>query len=399
MFLITMALNLRKKIMKKAIILTLVFVLTFAMSGVTAIAETEGGYGGDEEVIAGFDRSEGGSVPPVIKAKWEMNNFEGTNSIGEMLAGIASTYPLDDDLVADNAQFMPPGAWGDYKDIYVCAIATDDEGVDDISAVYADLFYPEHIALGPGHEDYGCGEQHGLEIQLEELPLEVGYPLFCENIRTNHPLLVGFNEGYNYDEICGEEGELQKLTARVYCKYTSLKWEDPAGSYLVQAHAVDKAGTDSEPFFNFFEYLPWTSFEVDFDDVYYGDVRQDIHKIVSGDKTFEPGDGLPTVRNTGNTRLNMTVWQDDMGLGQTENGDVWWNVTWDARVSSAADFAIYEPFQEDVVLDRTLELSETEEMDFSILVTKFPLGSGDEGYYSGDMTLGAIYAPFLGCSD
>lgn len=372
--------------MKKTIYtLSIVTMLTLALSPVVVVADT---------IDTGFTRSEGGSIAPIIKAKWEMNVTD------ESFDNIESTSPLDDDLMSAYPQFMPPGVWGDYKEIYVCAIATDPEGVSDISAVYADIFFPENIALGPCHEDEGgCGLQHGYEIQLVEVGFDDAYELFCENIRSNHPTLVGFNTGYDYDEICGEEGELMKQTAKVYCKHTSLKWEDPAGLYNVQAHAVDKAGTDSEAFFNTFEYLPLTDFEVDFTNVNYGEVRQNIHKIISGNKTFNVQDNKPTVRNTGNTRLNMTIWQDDMGLGKTVNGGEWWNVEWDARVSSYAEFAVYEPYEEGVVLDNTLDLSCTEEMDFSILVSKFPLNTGTpEGGYTGEMILGAVYTDFLDCN-
>ncbi|MFH1412880.1 MAG: hypothetical protein ABIG10_02525, partial [bacterium] len=191
-------------------------------------------------------------------------------------------------------------------------------------------------------------------------------------------------------------------TAALYCKYTSLKWEDPAGMYEVRVHAVDLASTAGEPLVNEFEYLPLTSFEVDFANVNYGEVRQGIHKIVSGDRTWDPydpsygGGETPTVRNTGNTRLNMTIWQDDMGLGKTVNGGEWWNVEWDARVSSYADFTVFDPYEVDVVLSDTLELSHTEEMDFSILVNKFPL---EWDNFGGEMILGAEYTKFLICDN
>ena len=143
--------------------------------------------------------------------------------------------------------------------------------------------------------------------------------------------LPTFNAGYDYDEICAPDGELMKETAKVYCKHTFLKWEDPAGDYRVQVHAADKFGVDSVPLNNTFYYRPLTAFETDFTSVAYGDVKLDTHKIINGDLTFGTSD-KPTVRNVGNTRLQMTVWQDDMGLGKTINGDEWWNVSWDARV-------------------------------------------------------------------
>ncbi len=348
--------------MKKAIYgFAILAMLSFLIAPVSQAVATANGSGDTQTVTTEFTRSSAGGDAPIIKVKWEMN---------KNYSDIDLTSPLDDDADEVGAQFMPPGAWGAEKNIWVCAIATDPDGVDDINAVYADIYYPTDIALGPGHEDDGCGQQHGLEIELLELDKDTGYNLFCNNIRNNQPELPTFNPDYNYDEICAQDGELMKETAKVYCKYTNLKWEDPAGDYKVVVHAADKAGLDSQPLVNYFEYLPLTAFEIDFDNVDYGNVKLNTHKIINGNLTW--GDGIPSVRNIGNTRLNMTVSQDDMGLGQTTNGDTWWNVQWDARVGSEAQFKVYDPYQT-VVLDDTLELSQMNEMDFSILVKKFPL--------------------------
>lgn len=340
-----------------------------------------------EEVDTGMTMSLPGGEAPVIKAKWEMNRY----SMGA------------DDSWKSGAQFTPPGEWGKYKEIMVCAVAMDPDGApgpegEDLT-VYADIFYPTDKALGRCHKDWdgGCGQQHGLEIEMAAMSKLDGYDLLCNNIRRDNWNLVKFNEGYDYEEICNRDtGELMKETALVYCKYTDLKWEDPAGDYRVDVHAVDKAGARSNQLTNYFKYLPLTAFEVDFEKVAYGNVKLNTHKIVSGDLVFNPGDGKPTVRNVGNTQLNMTVKQDDMGLGKTENGTVSWNVRWDARVGSNAAFAVYEPYQR-VTLDDVLGLSCVDEMDFSIEVFKFPYGTGIEGQYTGELWLGAVYADFMSC--
>ena len=391
---------LKEKIMKKAFyVFTIVSMAMFTFSPVVVGAEIcDGGCPEDpstntETLSTGFTRSEAGGEAPIIKAKWEMLPEGEWNEECDDCDNITGELKADDSC-EEGAQFWPTGEWGTNKTLYVCAIATDPEGVDDINAVYADIFYPEGIALGPGHDDYGCGEQHGYEIQLQELYKAHGIDLFCNKIRNWNNNLPTFNPDYNYEEICAEDGELQKETARVYCKYTTLKWEDPAGDYRVQVHAVDKAGVDSERLMNYFRYLPLTAFEVDFDHVDYGNVKLNTHKIINGNLTW--GDQVPSVRNVGNTRLNMTVWQDDMGLGQTTNGTTWWNVEWDGRVGSDGQWVVYDPF-ETVTLDKTLELSQMNEMDFSILINKFPLDTGSAGFYSGDMTLGAEYENFLSC--
>ena len=393
--------------MKKALYTLTIFSL-FALSIAPALAvETDGCGDGTcvdlpgtatSSVSTGFQRSIGGGDNPIIKAKWEMLPWEGWNETCDDCGDVSGM--IADDSCEPGAQFAPTGEWDTYKEIYVCAIATDPDGVSDIDAVYADVFYPENIALGPMHSnDEGCGEQHGYEIELQVMDKEAGYDLFCDNIYNDNYNLPTFNEGYNYEEICAQDGELMKETAYVYCKYTHLKWEDPAGDYRVQVHAADVAGLDSVRLENYFEYLPLTAFEVDFTSVNYDNVKLNTHKIINGDLTWGPNadkDILPSVRNVGNTRLVMTVWQDDMGLGQTVNGDQWWNVQWDARVGSDAEFAVFDPFVT-TELETPLELSQMNEMDFSILVKKFPLDTGLDGFYDGQMVLGAVDTDFLEC--
>jgi hypothetical protein len=349
------------------------------------------------EVGTGFTRIEGTGAAPVVKVKWEMLPRDEWNDTCDDCGQVEAKKVRADDSCKPGAQFDPPGEWGAMKKIYVCAIAMDEDGLSDINAVYSDIFYPEKIALGPGHEDVGCGEQHGYEIQLHRLELEQGYNLFCDDIYNYNYNLPKFNPDYDYEDICAEDGQLLKQTAAVYCKYTELKWEDPAGGYKVQVHAVDNYGKDSEPLYNHFYYRPLTAFETDFTSVPYGNVKLNTPKKIPGDLTWNADKtGPASVRNVGNTRLRMTVWQDDMGLGKTVNGSEWWNVKYDARVGSYAEYAIYDPYQT-TVLDVPLELSQMNEMDFSIRISKFPLGTGDNGVYSGQMVLGAVRAPFLQC--
>jgi len=192
-----------------------------------------------------------------------------------------------------------------------------------------------------------------------------------------------------------------KEEAFVYCDVKTLTWEDPAGLYKVEVKAQDKAGNDSNVLVNYFEYLPLTAFEKDFKNVDYGEVMLSSDKKIPGDLTFGTAD-LPTIRNLGNTRLYMHVAQDDMGLGQSSG---LWNVEFDARVGSdIADWTIYNPFgykpalpswsSDYTMLEDILDLSETEEMDFSIHVKKWP---DDSTVYSGNMYLAATSAPFRIC--
>lgn len=354
--------------MKKTLyVSSLVSVAAMLITPMLAVALTN--------VNTGFTRSTAGGDPPYIKVKWEMRN---TTSKGL------------DDSPSSGAQFLPSGKWGQDTPITYCAVASDPDGLDDVSAVYADVYYPD-VASSHG----GCMDKVGDEIRLVRKTLTEGWTLLCDTIRNGNVTLPVWATGFNYDEVCALDGQLKKETAAVYCGSRDLSFEAPAGDYTVKVHAVDVPGLDSRVLSNTMTYLPVTAFDVDFTSVSYGNVKLNTHKIVNGNLNFSPGDGLPTVRNTGNTNMSLLVRQNDMGLGKTEGS---WNVRYDGRVGSDATFVWYDPdaWQK---LPLPLELSETDEVDFSILVTKFPLGSGTNGSYTGTMTLDADDEEFVQCED
>lgn len=321
-----------------------------------------------------------GGNAPIVKVKWEANVDRYT----------------DADIIA-GAQFMPSGQYQVNKRIAMCAIVTDPDGLADVGNVYADVFYPSTIALGtshvalPGQSGLGCG-QLMQEDSLIKLDKAVGIDLFCTKVRNLNNNLPTFNGAYTYDEICKADGELMKETAAVYCGEKDLSYEDPSGNYIVWAVAQDKVGLQGV-LKNQFTYLPVTAFETDFTAVNYGTVRLNTHKIISGNLVWEPvASTTPTVRNIGNTRLEMKVTQNDMGLGKT---DQIWNVQYDARVGSNAPFAIYSP-DTLTTLAEPLDLSEMDEMDFSIDISKFPpTHEGDS--YVGQIVLSAGMVPHLVC--
>ena len=380
--------------MKKLIILS---IFAVALMGIMPVVSADT----TTTIDTGLTRSQGGGAGPIVKAKWEMK------------APYASLLGTDDST-AEGAQFNPPGVYNGAMNYSVCAIVTDPNGAADIKNVYTDIYYPattafhpedpahpDQIGGGDGTPDWdygtsGCGAFIE-ENQLTKLAKMDGWNLFCDTIRDNNENLPEFFGSYDYDEICGQTGELMKEEAYVYCSDKSLTYEDPAGNYKVEVFALDISGNFSyvdEPDFNHFEYLPLTGFEVDFNAVSYGEVMLDVHKRISGDLTWDSGTGAnpASVRNIGNQRLWMNVEQDDMDLGYTT--EVGWNVEYDARVGNEElNWAYYDP-EEIQQLEDILDLSEMEEMDFSIKVKKFPSTSTD---YSGDMTLSATTAPFRKC--
>jgi hypothetical protein len=342
---------------------------------------------GATDINTSLTRESAGGNNPIVKAKWEMNVDK--NSSGK--------YIGTDDATTAGSQFLPSGIFENNKRIAVCAVVTDPDGVSDIDSVYADTFYPEGIYLGPNHQAdrQGCGQLMS-EFSMSKLSKADGIELFCNKIRNNNNNLPVFNTApiaYNYDEICAADGELWKETAFVYCGERDISYEDPSGDYKTLVLAQDKAGLDGT-LVNYFKYLPLTAFETDFSKISYGTVKLNTHKIINGDLTWDAMDqGKASVRNVGNTRLTMKVKQDDMGLGQTDNS---WNVKYDARVGSDATFKNYIP-NALIALDNPLNLSETDEMDFSIDIFKFPpTHVGNE--YTGNMTLCAAPAAHLTCN-
>ena len=358
--------------MRKAIY-TFALISLFSMSFMPAVAATV--------VNTGLTQDTTGGANPIAKAKWEMN----------IAKDGSGQYVGTDDSTSAGAQFMPSGIKDVSKRITLCSIVTDPDGLADIDNVYADVFYPDDIVLGDSHvpladqSGLGCGNLMQ-EDKLTKLTKAEGLELFCNKIRNNNFNLPTFNSPYTYDEICKADGELMKETAAVYCGEKNLSYEDPSGSYEVWSVPQDKVGLQGK-LINHFEYLPLTAIETDFTSVNYGNVRLNTHKIINGDLTWGPS--LATVRNVGNTRAAVSVLQDDMGFGKT-NG--LWNVKYDARVGSNANFAVYDP-NVTTVLDDELDLSELDEMDFSIDVSKFP--PTHTGPYTGTMTLSAGAVPHL----
>lgn len=359
---------------KKIYILTVLTLFALTIAPVLA-ADTNGA---SSTIGTLLNKDAGGGADPIVKAKWEMKS--GSQGL--------------DDSTDPGAQFMASGVYQVGTPVTVCTVVTDPDGVADINGVYADVFYPLLFDLGPNHEPnrQGCGAMVGNEFSLSPLSKADGISLFCNSIRSNNNNLPNFNNGYNYDEICATDGELMKETARVYCGTMTLSYEDPSGDYRVEAIAQDKNGLTGG-LQNYFRYLDTTAFDVDFSTVNYGNVKLNTHKIINGDLTFANGDGKPTVRNVGNTRLAMQVWQDDMGLGKTDSS---WNVRYDGRVGSDAAFTVYDPFAV-TMLNLPLNLSQTNEMDFSIDIFKWPPTHIGESY-AGTMVLGASKVEHLACA-
>ena len=279
---------------------------------------------------------------------------------------------LDDDPLQSGSQFLPPLEWKGAKAIYYFAVVYDSMGTD-VKVVAWDVYHPEN-EWGDGSFKYQIeGEEWGEKFDAAE-----------RLRRAADAGLVTFDGDY---ELADVTESLLKGEATLWYGVADIHTCQPAGYYTVEAHAWDYYDREAVPLVNIFEYVPVVGYEIDFNEVNYGDVRLQGHKWVKGDTTFGTPN-LPTIRNIGNTFLQVTIEQDDMQLGERlVDGNSVWNVQWDARMGNDDDNrVVYAPFEE-VTLPNALKLCEIEELDFSIEVYK---GSGAK---TGTMTLGAVISP------
>ncbi|MFA6437109.1 MAG: hypothetical protein WC242_05340 [Candidatus Paceibacterota bacterium] len=334
-------------------------------------------------IDTGLTKDSGSGANPIVKASWEMypSATQGLNG--------------RDDSTDPASQFKASGIYDSDKTIQVCSIVTDTDGMTDINNVYADIYYPTGISGKPVHPTWGCGNPHGNEFLLSQLLKADGITLVCNELQnsTTNSNLITWETGYSYTEVCNPDGELMKGTAYVYCGSAVLDYEDPSGDYRTLVLAQDKSGkngtngTSGHPF----TYLATTAYEVDFNKISYGAVKLGTTKTINGNLAWDSvGTNNATVRNVGNTRLAMTVQQNDMGLGMTGSD---YNVSYGARLGNDAAFAPYAPNAAAKQLLAELDLSSSNEMDFTINVSKFPVTGSDT--FTGTMTLGAVYVDHL----
>lgn len=326
------------------------------------------------EVITGIIRSLDISNLSLV-AQWQM--------LGQKADG---EYSGEDDSPESGAQILPSGQYQVNKAAAICALVADTVVLDSSLSVKAAINYPKDIAksetaLG---EKTGCGQLKS-EITLTRLGQDEGVGLVCDEIRNSNNNLITWNYSnesqiaYSFEQVCGLDGYLAKQTAAVFCGEIELSYDDPAGEYQARISAQNNNSTKTLE--NKFQYLELTNFENDFSQVQYGLVKLNEWKLLTGDLVWG-NSGLPTVRNTGNTRLQIRVAQNDFGLGKT--GDQW-NIAYQARVGEKAIFTNYFP-EEIAALKDYLELGQSAKVDFGALITKFPETSKDAAF-AGTMTL------------
>ena len=309
--------------------------------------------GAAQIVGTGVAISNGGGAIPIIKAKWETE------------PDFAQLESGDPTHAVVGSQFNPPCTFNGAKYLSYYSVVTDEEDNGALATVSVDVFHPD------GTFKY--------QVNQQMMSKAAGIQAFKDGSFAN---LVTYNKDFNYDEVLYE---LEKGTAAVWVGTELIHYCQPAGDYNVEANAMDSNNNPAVPLYNTFLYVPTACGEFDFDSVIYGNVNINKNVWRAGDTIFDPIQKVPTVRNIGNTDVNVWINQDDMGFGKDSTGK--YMVVFDARLGNDGAEPTYAPYEK-VVLPDVLERCHLEELDFSIHVLK---GSGQ---HDGEMTLGVqIAAP------
>jgi Domain of unknown function (DUF4114) len=339
----------------------------------------------------------GGSNPPLVKAMWESTDSQSNNESGD-----PNHTSFVDPLLT---QVAPNPGFQAKTQVNFWAVVTDPAGVGNLGNIYADVYYP-----ASGTTDPGANGSLKFEVQLTMIATDglSGTALTYFNAaNAAHMVEVNANTptfsypiGSSATQVGDIQEELIQGTANLYYGIYYFDNCELAGNYPVVVNAVNLQnvhGTLGDTL----QWLPLTSAAFDFTAVNYGQVAVGVDKQINGDyiwNTSLSGANPATIENTGNTYLQMTVRQDDMGLGSTQvNGVTTWNVFYDARMGDGSlggfgynGIVTYNP-NTTVTLPQILKLCALDKIDFSITVVKDPSTSTNHNY-SGTMTLGVVYS-------
>ena len=313
-----------------------------------------------QDVMTTANIATGGGNIPIVLCKWEAD----------------TTTDLEDGdptHAIPGSQFLPTAIYDTDKDINYYSVVWDNEDNGNVNVVAWDVFHPDN-AWGNGSFKY---QVMGTKITDKAQAVA----LFQQAVDAG---LVKVDSRYTTSTILTQY--LEKGTAALWTGCAPINYQQPAGDYRVNATAFDFNNNQAVDLVNTFYYIPVAAFEIDFNTVNYGSVNINTHKWVAGDVEYGTAE-WPTIRNIGNTHLQVTVEQDDMGLGESLSG---WNVQWDARMGNVDAYTmVYEPYEQ-VTLPNPLPLCQVEELDFSVQVFK-----GTSGDKTGTMTLGAVVSPII----
>ena len=365
-----------------AILLALVLAVSFA---IPALAATVG-------ASTSVTVQSGTGSQPLVKAMWESTDGNSSSESGDpshtVYPGLLMT------------QVAPTPGFQNTTPVNFWAVVTDPAGVLNLGTTYADVMYP---AAGSDPGPNGSLKFEVALISSATGPSSVS--IFDAAVAAHLVTINGATPTFAYPigssptQVGDVEEELIQGTAKIVWGTFSFDNCELAGDYPVIINAVNQQNVHGT-LTNTLQWLPLTAAEFDFNAVSYGQVAIGIDKQINGDYIWNTSTGAnpATIRNTGNTYLQMTVSQNDMGLGSTMIGGVTtWNVNYDARMGDGTiggfannGIVTYNPNQT-VTLPQILKLCSLDKIDFSITVVKDP-STGTNHTYTGTMTLGAVYS-------
>lgn len=310
---------------------------------------------------------------PEIIAQWQMISNSTTSG----------AYTGEDDSNEIGVQILPSGKFEVSKQYVACAIILN---LSDENKVLTTVYYPKDIAYDENFKR-GCGEKQS-EFKMEKISNVKAFDLVCGKIRADNNNLILWVKGENnrmndFEMLCKDDGAKFQNNFSLFCGESSLAYDDPAGDYTVTVSLEDDYVGYSETQ-NTLKYLELTVIENDFLDFQYGKVHQNDLKIIEGD-TVWGSSTHPTVRNVGNTRMQIKIWQDDFGLGKTDNI---WNIEYRTRIGKNMEFVNYYP-EQSISLLEPLNLGQKVNIDFAVLVNNFSEKNKKQYSFFGEMILSA----------
>ena len=312
--------------------------------------------------IGGGGEGGGGVNNPIIKCKWEYD----------------MDVPYhDSDLCTDHLQVAP--IIGETVTVGYFAVVTSPNGIDPDPAslgyvyTYADIWHPDgqykyQIELTP----IGwSGTAYDKTPALDAWALVMQYHQDLIKVNDNWALTLPGGTTWSQDVY----DELNEGLALLYYGQAEISYCQPGGYYYVGETAFDKLGNQADYLYNDFWYIPTSAVQIDFSSVDYSPVHVGTHKVVGGDQDMTTAN-KPTVRNIGNTPVQLSIEQSDMQFGMTGAN---WNVHFDARMGADGTYVYYDPLQTKDI-PGILPLCTQEKLDFSIRATKGVSGTTYTGW-------------------
>lgn len=301
---------------------------------------------------------------PIVKCKWEQDDPEDLET---------GDIPHDEFEPAERNSWFKPTC-NEPKTVKICAVVNDDDTVADIDTV-------SYSVTGPCGKTWSgcmcpCGDLGMVQAADEAKLITYSY---------NDEAGMDFNLSeieYEFtacaDDVC------------LFCAEIEIGYCDPAGEYVVEVWAKDKAGLDSNIVTNNFTMLRLCCCKFDFDTLTWDKMKTDEKEYISGDDSMTTP-LRPSVENQGNVPAKLKV----KGSALEDAGGIKWILNncdpaeyyykYDARINRDG-FNYVNYFPEAATykkLNGFVERCDIEPLCFSLEI----LNAMDPGTYTGTMDI------------